>query len=123
MKAYLLLLALASLWVGAYGCPPPTPPNPPPGTGGSSGTGGSVVVDAAPPPPPSCRNPQGECCKTCTVLAAHSCPEGRPTMLGMQCESVCDNAATGPLEMRWPNIGACADLDCVRQRFECSGGH
>ena len=118
----LLGILLIGIGMGGYGCPP----NPvvPDGGAGFPGTGGTVVVDATPPPtpPPTCQKPSGSCCKTCLVLATHSCPEGRPTSNGVTCEAVCLNASTGPLEMRWADVSACTELDCVHQRFECLGG-
>jgi hypothetical protein len=121
---------------------PPGPVNPDGGsdgsmgTGGSPGVGGSVVVDAGPdvtpdaslPPESTCISPGTKCCRTCLVLAAHGCPEGKPTARGATCEERCQSAESGPAILRTPDVSGCADVACVRTTTKarhgiaCKGG-
>ena len=83
------------------------------------------VVDAAPDvvPAATCKRDGSKCCRTCTALAAHSCPEGKPTALGKTCEDVCQATESGPSALRTPDVSSCADLACIRRGLvACKGG-
>jgi hypothetical protein len=121
-------------------CPSPSPVAPDGGedgslgAGGSPGMGGSVVVDAGPDvvdagpdvaPAPACTT---RCCRVCTVLQAHDCPEGRPTASGAQCEERCQAYESGPNTLRMADVSVCVDLVCIRTKTKtrravaCQGG-
>lgn len=70
-----LLLALA---LGAWTCHP-APPVPPPQP--------DAPVVVVPPDSPTCASP---CDCACVNMAAHECPEARPTASGKTCRDVCE---------------------------------
>lgn len=113
MKIDAILLAVIGLGVVclAPACPPQpvSPPQPEVADAGAD--------DAE--PVPACTTP---CCTTCTILAAHSCPEGRPTARGASCEVVCHNAESAPAPMHWPRLTGAPSLVEIQRSFACRGG-
>ena len=86
------------------------------------GGAGAPGVDAA---PPVCRDSGSRCCRICTTLSAHGCPESLPTAKGETCEARCAYDEGLANVLRTPDVSACTTVACIRSTgrgIECAGG-
>ena len=87
------------------------------------GGAGAPGIDAM--PPAACQNPGSRCCRICTTLATHACPESLPTAKGATCEARCAyDEGLGDV-LRTPDVSACTTVACIRSAgrgIECAGG-
>jgi hypothetical protein len=82
---------------------------------------GAKVDGCSPNPAPDAGSCVSGCDCTCVALAAHSCPESKPTANGAACLSVCQNA--DDFGLAWPKLSGSPSLSEVRYvGYTCTGG-